>query len=145
MSLVRLMLVPTLIVGSLGVGVIAEDQLSGETAIEVRQELMRSNGAVMRTAADAKGADAVAVGETLVANFARLPNLFPDDSQEGDTRALPVIWEDEEGFQAEIAAAQEAAQHVLDAANAQDMTAYGEALKAMGARCGSCHTQYRAE
>lgn len=145
MFVARFLYLPVLVLCSLGVGVIAQEQLSGEAAIEARQELMHSNASVMQSAGAATGADAVTAGETLVANFQRLPDLFPEDSKEGETRALPLIWEDMEGFQAEITAAQEAAQAVLDAANADDAEAYAAAIGAMGGRCGSCHSKYRAE
>src|SRR5687767_7845629 len=39
-------------------------------------------------------------GETAAA----LPKAFPDDSKSGDTRALPKIWTDRAGFDAQIAA-----------------------------------------
>lgn len=145
MFFTKISILPMILVVGLGAGVIAQEQLTGEAAIEARQELMHSNRDTMGQAEGATGADAVAVGETWVANFQRLPTLFPEDSQEGDTRALPAIWEDPEGVMAEIAAAQEAAQAVLDAANAGDMTAYATAVGAMGERCGSCHSKYRAE
>src|SRR5688500_19623778 len=89
------------ILACLSSGAVAQEQLSGEAAIEARKELMRSNGATMGAAGEATGADAIAAGETLVANFERLPTLFPEDSKEGETRALPLIWEDMEGFNAQ--------------------------------------------
>lgn len=145
MSAAHFLYLPALVLCSLAVGVFAQDQRSGEAAIEAREDLMHSNASVMQSAGEATGADAVTAGETLVANFLQLPDLFPEDSKEGETRALPLIWEDMEGFQAEIAAAQEAAQAVLDAANADDAETFTAAIQAMGDRCDSCHSKYRAE
>lgn len=144
MSVARITVIPLILVLGLAAGVVAQDQLSGAAAIEARHELMESNAATMAAAKDATGADAIAAGETLVANFTRLPDLIPEDSQEGETRALPAIWEDTAGFLAEVTAAREAAQGVLDAANAGDAQAYAQALEAMGERCGSCHSKFRA-
>lgn len=142
MSKSRTALVATLLLVSFG-AVIAQEQLSGEDAIKARQELMHSNAEVMGSAADLTGAEAVTAAQTLVANFERLPMLFPEDSQQGDTRALSLIWEDRESFEVQIASAHEAAVAVLEAAQAGDMAAYGEALGAMGAECGACHATYR--
>lgn len=142
MSISRTALVALLAVG-LGAAVVADEQLSGEAAIAARQELMQSNAATMGSLADLTGAEAVTAAETLVANFERLPTLFPEDSQEGDTRALPLIWEDREAFEAQIAMAHDAATALLEAAQAGDMAAYAEAVGAMGAQCGACHSMFR--
>jgi cytochrome c556 len=144
MMIVKTMLLAGVAALCLGTVGLAQEQLSGEAAIKARQELMRSNAQVMGSAADLTGAESVTAGETLVANFERLPTLFPEDSKDGKTRALPAIWENPEEFQAEITAAQEAAAGVLAAAQANDTAAYTQAIEAMGARCGSCHSTFRA-
>ena len=80
-------------------------------AISARKGLMKKN------AQHAKAVNAMIKGETpfdaaaVNAAFtqwaetaAALPKLFPDDSKGGDTRALPKIWTDRAGFDAQIAA-----------------------------------------
>jgi cytochrome c556 len=137
-------LVAALLATSFG-AVIAQEQLSGEDAIKARQELMQSNAEIMGTAAELSGAEAITAAQTLVGNFERLPDLFPDDSQQGDTRALPLIWEDRESFDMQVASAHDAANAVLAAAQAGDTAAYAEALGAMGGQCGACHSQFRGD
>ena len=71
-----------------------------------------------------------------------IATLFPEGSQ-GDTRALPAIWEDMDGFQeawdAFGAAAEKAA---AEAGNGKE--ALGPLMGALGGSCGGCHDDYRA-
>jgi cytochrome c556 len=70
---------------------------------------------------------------------AQLPKLFPDDSKSGDTRALPKIWTDRKGFDAEVAAFAKAS-----AAPPADAEALKKAFAAVNKSCGDCHEGYRA-
>ena len=126
---------------------IAQDamMLHGDEAIAERKAVMRSNGGVLRGAGDLSGDEAIAAGQTLVDNFTKLADLFPEDSMGGDTKALPAIWEDSEGFMVAFANAQAAAAGVLAAAESMDAAAYADALKAIGVTCGACHGTYRAQ
>lgn len=139
----RTAFVSILALGCLVLPVLAQDAPTGEAAIEARQELMGSNAGVMGSLAELSGEEAVAAAQTLVDNFTRLPTLFPEDSMAGETRALPVIWEDWEGFEAQVAMAREAAQNLLEAAQSGDAAAFTAAVEAMGGQCGACHSTYR--
>lgn len=70
--------------------------------------------------------------------------LFPEGSDEGDTRASPKIWEDWAGFQA-AAEKLKADAAAAVAANPQDVDALKSAVGAIGANCGSCHEAYRLD
>ncbi|HHY49936.1 MAG TPA: cytochrome c [Alphaproteobacteria bacterium] len=105
---------------------------------------MDSNASVMGSIGELQGEEAIAAAQTLVDNFTRLPTLFPEDSQAGATRALPLIWEDWTGFEAQVAMAKGAAEALLAAAQSGDAAAIGEAARNMGAQCGACHGKYRA-
>ncbi|WP_108395815.1 c-type cytochrome [Devosia submarina] len=115
-----------------------------EEAVEARQATMKENGATLRTAAQLSGAEAVAAMQTLLDNYTNIPALFPEDSAVGDSKALPVIWENWEEFTAIVESGRSAAEAGLAAAEAGDAAAYGEAVKAIGATCGQCHQQFRA-
>jgi len=121
----------------------SQGMLSGADAIAKRKEVMQSNGATLRAAGAATGADAIAAGQTLVDNFAMLVDLFPADSQTGATRAKPEIWTDSAGFTAALSTAATSAAAILTAAKAGDMAAYTAAVGAMGGACGGCHNTYR--
>ena len=131
----------------LGIGVsVAQDAaLSPEQAVEQRQALMKENGGTLRNAGGLSGAEAVAAAQTLLDNYNEIPALFPEGSITGDSKALPVIWEQWDGFVAIVDKGKEAATQAVAAAEAGDATAYGAALKALGATCGECHSTYRAE
>ncbi len=116
-----------------------------EGAVEARQATMKENGAILRSAGQLSGAEAVAAMQTLLDNYTEIPALFPEGSLVGDTKALPAIWENWEEFTAIAETGRAAAESGLAAAEAGDAAAYGEAVKAIGATCGQCHQQFRAQ
>jgi hypothetical protein len=127
---------------ALGAGLaIAQDAaapMSAEEAYAARVELMKSNGATMRGAAEL-------TGEPAISNFQTIPSLFPEGSIVDKSRALPAIWEDFEAFTAIAESGAAAAQTALDAATAGDNAAYMAAVEQIGQACGTCHQTYRGE
>jgi cytochrome c556 len=115
-----------------------------EQAVEMRQALMKSNGATLRSAGELTGEPAVAAMQTLLDNYTNMPAVFPEGSNVGDSKALPAIWENWEAFTAIIETGRAAAESGLAAAESGDATAYGAALKTIGGTCGQCHQQFRA-
>ena len=114
-----------------------------EEAVEQRQALMRDNGATLRSAGAATGTEAIAAMEHLYNNFDHIPDLFPEGSIVGDSKALPVIWENWEAF---VAIADRGATAAMDgraAAEAGDAAAYAAAVQTIGGACGECHQQFR--
>ena len=120
--------------------------------IEQRKENMKERGTVMRILGPiAQGKadfDAAIVQEALRkldANAdaaADVEALWPQGSDSGDTKALPAIWADFDGFKAandKYAAAVAAAA----AAAPQDLAAFQAAFGPVGASCGSCHEPFR--
>ncbi len=119
--------------------------------ISERQQLMRERGQIMRTLgpiaqgnADFDAEVVLAALEQLQANAQTLDVdvHFPPESAEGDTKALPAIWENfdefrqvEAGFDAAVAAAVEAAP--------QDLDAFRAAFGPVAQSCGSCHERFR--
>jgi cytochrome c556 len=90
-------------------------------------------------------ADAVAPATKMVAFAGTIEGLFPEGSNQGETRALPKIWSDWAGFQKVTNDHIAATKALLAAAESGDVAATGAALKATGASCGACHKPYRAE
>jgi cytochrome c556 len=72
----------------------------------------------------------------------KLPALFPADSQTGDTKALPVIWQEKDKFNA-IFAKLEADSKAAMTAITNEATFKTEMPKVLG-NCGVCHNTYRA-
>lgn len=123
----------------------AQDMLHGADAIAKRQELMRSNGMSLRAAGRGPGAEAAEAAETIAGNLDMLADLWPEDSMTGDTKALPAIWDDMEGFRLALNAAQSAAAGLVEATQGTDADAYRAAFRTMGAACGNCHQAYQAD
>ncbi|WP_297106092.1 cytochrome c [uncultured Devosia sp.] len=135
----------------LAIGVVAVTAQDGftppatpEEAVAMRQALMREDGGILRSAGNLSGAEAVAAMTTLRDNYSHIPDLFPEGSIVGDTKALPAIWENWEAFVAIAATGQAAAEAGLAAAEAGDAAGYGAALQTLMGTCGQCHQQFRS-
>lgn len=131
-------------------GAIAQDtpdfaSMSPEELVELRQQTMKENGGILRGAANLSGAEATAAADTLIANFTNLPKMFPEGSIVGDSKALPVIWENWDEFAGIFATAQQAATDMKVAAEAGDTAAYGAAMQTIGGACGQCHQKFRSQ
>lgn len=75
----------------------------------------------------------------------QIPEMFPEGSGTGDTRALPAIWSDWAGFEKAAANHLAAVEKLEAVAESGDASALGDQLKATGGTCGACHKQFRAE
>lgn len=117
-------------------------------AIDQRQQAMKSfAGAAKAPGAVLKGEakfDLDEVHKSLAVyqeQAAKLRDLWPDDSQAGETYALPAVWENRSEFLARFdklaADAQAAAASITDEA-----TFRAEWPKVMS-NCGACHKEYR--
>ncbi|MDX1491766.1 MAG: cytochrome c [Pseudohongiellaceae bacterium] len=77
-----------------------------------------------------------------------IPELFAaNDTRSFDveTEALPVIWEDLEGFTSKANNLLEAANTFAATASGGDRAAVLGGLRAFGSTCGSCHDAFRQE
>lgn len=133
-----------LVVGT--VAVFAQDSFTAPTtaaeAVQMRQDMMKQNGGILRSAAGLTGAEAVAALTTVATNYSHIPDVFAPGFEGGD--ALPAIWENWDAFVAIAATGQKAAEDAIAAAEAGDAAAYGAALQVLGGTCGECHQQFRS-
>ena len=78
---------------------------------------------------------------TMSDNAAKMPALFPATSKDGDTAALPAIWDKKADFDAKMA------KFSADAKAAAGKVTNAETLKAevgdVRKNCGGCHNDYR--
>ncbi|MGV3491478.1 MAG: c-type cytochrome [Devosia sp.] len=118
--------------------------MTPEQMVALRQDHMKEDGGILRSAGNLTGAEAVAAAETLLQNYTDLTVLFPEGSAVGDSKALPTIWSDNATFQAILASGIEAATAMKAAAEAGDAAAYGAAMQTLGGTCGQCHQQFRS-
>jgi cytochrome c556 len=76
---------------------------------------------------------------------AELAVLFPENSRDGDTDALAVIWDNPDAFGEAISKTQSASNNLQTAIQGGDRKAIIGAAAAVGKACKGCHEQYRAE
>ena len=122
-----------------------------EDAIKYRQAVMESLGGhvaafllIALNKVDAREylqnhADALANLST------EMDGLFPAGSGEGDTEALPAIWDDNEKFAAAVAKMQEATSALQETVRSGDPKAIMGAFAEAGKSCKGCHETFRAE
>jgi cytochrome c556 len=136
------------ILAGLVVAIGATAVLAQADPVTERKNLMKGNGAAVRTGTQmVRGEMPFDIGKAkeIFSNFEgvgrRFYTLFPENTKTGDTAASPKIWEDMAGFRAAsekfAADAQKASQSVTDLETFK--AAFGEATK----NCGSCHQAYR--
>src|SRR5262245_11571445 len=115
-----------LVVAGLAAGTIAQDVdpaiagMTPEQLVDARQEAMKQNGGILRNLGTLSGAEAVAALDTVIQNFTNFPALFAEGSIVGDSKALPLIWEEKDAFDAIFAGAKEQAMKAKAAAEAGD-------------------------
>ncbi len=73
------------------------------------------------------------------------PTLFPEDSGEGKTKALPAIWSRKDEFRRNLQNFQEAARGVADVADNGDLNEFARAFQRLGRQCKNCHDNFKAE
>lgn len=79
----------------------------------------------------------------IASGVAEIGHLFPAGSNVGDSEALPVIWEDPDGFAAALANAKAATAAFVTAAEGGDQEAIGAAFRNVADGCRGCHDKYR--
>ena len=138
------------IAGLMAVGIVsafAQDAFvapaTPEEALTARQALMKEDGGLLRTLGTKTGAEAAADLQTILTNYDHIPALFPEGSIVGDSKALPVIWQNWDAFTAVVESGKAAATAGITAAEAGDADGLATALKDLGATCGACHQQFR--
>ncbi|HWA17839.1 MAG TPA: cytochrome c [Devosia sp.] len=117
--------------------------MTNDELVKARQDAMKEDGGILRTAAALTGDDAVAAATTLLQNFTNFPALFREGSITPDSHALPIIWQQWDEFEGIFKDAQLGATKMLEAALAEDDLAYGDAVRGLTQICGECHQTYR--
>ena len=141
-----------LVVGAVGIisllqPVVAADEPAN--VIKYRKELMKASAhhitnifSVLKGDTSYSGhiaANARAISDSA----AMMIDIFPEGSGEGNTRALPSIWQDWPKFEAAAMALKTAADDLASASGTGDTTTIGAAAGAVGKACGGCHEPFR--
>ena len=120
--------------------------------VKERQESMKARGAAIRNLVrmtrgeapwDAQAAlrDATSIH----AEGAKTRTLFPEGTgpDRADTAALPTIWQDRQGFEAEIRRLEETSGRLMKLAQSNDQEGFKAQVPVVGRVCASCHERYR--
>jgi cytochrome c556 len=117
-------------------------------AIAARKDAMKAFGAAFKDPADMAAGKAPFDLAKVQASLKKLEDLapkgktlFPDDSQKGDTAALPVAFQNKADLFAKfdkLAADAKAAQAAI-----KDEASFKTEWPKIGANCGGCHKVYR--
>lgn len=118
--------------------------------IKDRQELMKSQGAAMKAIngiLEANGplADIAPHAAKLEETSAKIADLFPAGSDQGDTKAKPEIWTEMDKFRGAASKMQDEMVKLNTAAKAGNLDAMKAAVGEVGKACKGCHDTYRKE
>ena len=75
----------------------------------------------------------------------KMPEYFPEGSNEKPSQASPAIWADFDGFKNAAMKNETAARQLIAAAEAEDREAVLGGFKAVAASCKSCHQSYKLD
>lgn len=125
-------------------------QATGGAAISERKALMKeTNGLTKQASAMAKGTEPFDLAKAqnwvkvILANETKAMGLYPDDSKEGgETRALPAVWTDREGFKTKFNSFDKAAKAAATAI--KDEASFKAEVPKVTETCDACHKDYRA-
>lgn len=132
----------------LGIGGAAAADKEG--VYKEREALMKGFGKQMTivkgVVAENKGtlADAEAAAREIAARADYIPSVFPRGANQGESEALPVIWQQWDAFQAKARNMQDLAARLASAAGSGDKQATLAAFGDLGKNgCGGCHETFR--
>jgi len=136
-----------LAVAVLGLGISAP--VAQTDPIKARQDLMKENGKQGKAAVEMiEGKrpfnldDARKVFASFIEAGEKAPALFPENSKEGNTKALPVIWESKEDFNAKFAKLATDSKAASEAT--KDLDTFKTQVIMVGKNnCDPCHERYR--
>ncbi len=78
-------------------------------------------------------------------NAQLVSSLFPPESDQGDTSALPGIWQRPEQFLARAEAAEREGRNLVAAAESGDREFMVQSLSRLADACRNCHREFRFE
>ncbi|GAB4522959.1 MAG: cytochrome c [Roseibium sp.] len=136
-----------------GLGFAGAAAQAADDPIATRQAIMASVGAAAGLSggmmkgeiayAPAAGKAAIATARAAALTFG---DFFPAGSDQGTTGAAPTIWENADGFAAELAKFTEATAAAAEASGKSgpaDLDAFKAAMGPVLGTCKSCHETYR--
>ena len=75
----------------------------------------------------------------------KMPDYFPEGSNQKPSEASPAIWTDFDGFKNAAMKNETSAKQLIAAAKAKDQKAVMDGFKAVAASCKGCHQSYKLD
>lgn len=123
-----------------------------QNAIDYRKDVMLSMAAHISALTELLTGDleldenhVEAQATSLGLNAQLVSSLFPPGSDEGDTSALPGIWQRPEQFLNRAEAAEREGRNLVAAAGSGDREFMVQSLKRLADACRDCHRDFRLE
>ena len=123
-----------------------------QSVIDYRKDVMLSMAAHLSALTELLSGDleldeghVEAQATSLGLNAQLVSSLFPPGSDEGDTSALPGIWQRPEQFLARAEAAEREGRNLVAAAESGDRAFMAQSLKRLADACRNCHREFRFE
>jgi cytochrome c556 len=88
-------------------------------------------------------ADVVAPANKIVEVAGLIPSLFPQGSDQGDTAALPVIWEKWDTFTKNADNLKNEATMLVSASQSGDLATVRAQFEKTAKQCGTCHKEFK--
>jgi cytochrome c556 len=136
------------VLGAIGLGTgaaVAQDGVYKE-----RETLMKGFGQRMNVikgvVAENKGTlpEAATAAQEIAGSAEKIPAVFPDGTNAGESEALPVIWQQWGEFEGKARTMEELAAQLATAAGSGDQAATLAAFANLGRNgCGGCHETFR--
>ena len=121
--------------------------MGAKGVVNERMEMMKDIGQQMKAIKNAIYAsrhETVARHASIIqSHAARMPDLFPEGSDEQPSEALPAIWLAWSEFTSRAEAMGRAAAKLATAAKSGDDAAVRNGYGAMAGTCSGCHTDFR--
>ena len=123
---------------------------SGATGIvKERMDMFKKNQGNLKAIKSHIGSEdyesIVQLADEIRAWAVKMPDYFPEGSNEKPSEASPAIWTDFDGFKNAVMRNEAAATQLIAAAKAEDQKAVLDGFKAVAASCKSCHQSYKLD
>ena len=124
--------------------------LAQSDVISTRRDAMKGNGAAMKAIkavveANGPAADVGAQAQKIADTAAKIPDLFPQGSdQGGETAAKIEIWQNWDDFKSKAGDLKMQADMLVSAAQGGDLATVRAQFEKVGGACGACHKAYKA-
>jgi cytochrome c556 len=121
---------------------------AAEDALTTRQADMKEMGKSLKAIkgiidSGGNAADVVAPANKIVEVAGLIPSLFPKGSDQGKTRALPVIWEKWDAFTKHADDLKSEATMLASAGQSGDLATVRAQFDKTAKMCGACHQDFK--